>query len=181
MGGGKPVKVFCLAWEFEMELHQSVEAVKASHGLTLQLVRIPREVMEKNRKSALFLAPAYLQAEPVYHTDGTVDMRLTEFIPDFAEIPSKQLDKIQDLAAESPFDFIDFWAVDFAWMCDKPFTHHWQDYRTSRDRTLLTESRARHEYAEPGEYLACVRVVDVFGCDTDITVRVEVPHGSITR
>lgn len=165
-----------------MELHQSVEAIKASHGLTLQLIRIPREVMEKNRKSALFLAPAYLHAEPVYHTDGTVDMRLTEFIPDFAEIPSKQLDKMRDLAAESPFDFIDFWAVDFAWgdMPDKPFTHHWQDYRTSRDRTLLTESRARYQYAEPGEYFACVRVVDVFGCDTDITVKVEVPHGSIT-
>ena len=111
--------------------------------------------------------------------------RLTCVSPNSSPISPKfhpnKLDKIQDLAAESPFDFIDFWAVDFAWACDKPFTHHWQDYRTSRDRTLLTESRARHEYAEPGEYFACVRVVDVFGCDTDITVRVEVPHGSITR
>ncbi len=157
-----------------MEFHQTMEAIKASHGITLQPIRIPREVMEKNRKSALFLAPAYLQAEPVYHQDGTVDIRLTDFVPDFAEIPANQLEKNKDLAAKKPFDFIDFWAVDFEWACDKPFTHHWQDYRTNKDRSLSPVSTACHKYAAPGEHFACVRVVDVFGCDTDITVRVEV-------
>ena len=157
-----------------MELHQTVEALQQTHGITLHLIRIPREVMEKNRKSALFLAPAYLQAEPISHKDGTVDIRLTQFIPDFAEVPAKNLEKLQHLSVERPFDFIDFWAVDFEWSSDTPFTHHWQDYRTSQDRTLATASTAHHQYTAPGEYFICVRVVDVFGCDTDIVVRVEV-------
>ena len=78
------------------------------------------------------------------------------------------------LSIESPFDFIDFWAVDFEWERGQPFKHHWQDYRTNIDRSLRTTSTACHIYPEPGEYLACVHVVDVFGCDTEIIVKVEV-------
>lgn len=172
---GNNINIYCLAWEFEMELHQTViESIKAEHGITLQLIRIPREVMEKNHKSPPFLAPAFLEAEPVYHKDGTVDIRLTEFIPNFSEVPSKELEKIEARCAENPFDFIDFWAVDFKWESDQPFKHHWQDYRTRADRSLETTSTARHEYPGLGKYRACVHVVDVFGCDTEITVPVEV-------
>ena len=39
--------VYCLAWEFEMEIGQVVEAVKQTLGINLRLLRIPREVMEK--------------------------------------------------------------------------------------------------------------------------------------
>ena len=171
---GENIKIYCLAWEFEMELHQTVESIKAEHDLTLQLIRIPREVMEKNHKSPPFLAPAYLEAEPVYHPDGTVDICITDFIPNFSEVPSKELEKIEKRCADNPFDFVDFWAVDFEWERDQPFKHHWQDYRTRTDRSLETTSDARHEYPGRGKYLACVHVVDVFGCDTEITVSVEV-------
>jgi hypothetical protein len=72
------------------------------------------------------------------------------------------------------FDFIDFWAVDFDWSPNRPFNHHWQDFRTRRDRSLKTTSDAEHVYPKPGRYTACVKVVDVFGCDTSITVEVKV-------
>ena len=171
---GNSIKIYCLAWEFEMELHQAVKSIEAEHGITLQLIRIPREVMEKNHKSPPFLAPAFLEAEPVYHNDGTVDICITEFIPNFSEVPLKELEKIESMSAENPFDFIDFWAVDFEWACDQPFKHHWQDYRTRADRSLKTTSAAHHKYPGQGEYQACVHVVDVFGCDTEITVKVKV-------
>lgn len=171
---GESIRIYCLAWEFEMELHQTVKSIEAEHGITLQLIRIPREVMEKNHKSPPFLAPAYLEAEPIYHPNGTVDICLTEFIPNFSEVPSKELEKIGARHADSPFDFIDFWAVDFEWKNDQPFKHHWQDYRTLADRSLDTTSTAHHEYPGRGKYRACVHVVDVFGCDTEITVPVEV-------
>ena len=171
---GENKKIYCLAWEFEMEIHQTVESIKAEHGITLQLIRIPREVMEKNHKSPPFLAPAYLEAELVDHPDGTLDIRLTEFIPNFSEVPSKELEKIEARCVENPFDFIDFWAIDFEWQNDQPFKHHWQDYRTRANRSLETTSTARHEYPGGGKYQACVHVVDVFGCDTEITVPVEV-------
>ena len=165
-------ELYCLAWEFEMEIHQTVEAIKLTHGITLKLIRIPREVMEKNRKSAQFFAPAYLEAEPIYlPDDGAVDICLTKFIPNLSEVPENQIKKI---TVKSPFDFIDFWAVDFEWERNKPFKHHWQDYRTNADRSLSTNSAAGHIYTNPGEYFACVHVVDVFGCDTEIIVKVEV-------
>ena len=168
-------ELYCLAWEFEMEIHQTVEAIRQTHGIKLRLIRIPREVMERNRKTAQFFAPAFLEAEPVYlPDDGAVDIRLTNFIPNLSEVPGRHLKKIKDLSIESPFDFIDYWAVDFEWTRNKPFKHHWQDYRTNRDRSLKTTSTACHIYSKPGNYLACIHVVDVFGCDTEITVKVEV-------
>ena len=64
--------------------------------------------------------------------------------------------------------------IDFNWHPGKPFTHHWQDYRTRKDRSLKTISDADYTYPAPGKYTACVKVVDTFGCDTSITVEVEV-------
>ena len=89
-------------------------------------------------------------------------------------MPSKELEALKERAVKSGFDFIDFWAVDFNYRDDKPFEHHWQDYRTRKDRSLKTVSDAGYsEYPKPGVYTACVKVVDVFGCDTSITVKVD--------
>jgi len=85
------------------------------------------------------------------------------------------LEALKERAVKSGFDFIDFWAVDFNWHDGKPFEHHWQDYRTRKDRSLKTVSDAGFDkYPKPGIYTACVKVVDVFGCDTSITVEVKV-------
>lgn len=171
---GRSPKIYCLAWEFEMELQQHLETLRQTEGITLQPIRIPREVMNRNSKTALFLAPAHLEAAPVYHSDGAVDIQLVKFMPNLSEIPEKLLEQIEDLPKKKPFDFIDFWAVDFEWSAGSPFKHHWQDYRTNQDRTLSFVSTAAHQYAAPGQYTACVHVVDVFGCDTEIAVNVEV-------
>ena len=167
-------KIYCLAWEFEMELQQHLETLRQTEGITLQPIRIPREVMEINSKTALFLAPAHLEVAPVYHSDGAVDIKIVKFTPNLSEIPDKLLKQIEDLPEKKPFDFIDFWAVDFEWSAGSPFKHHWQDYRTNKDRTLSIVSTAAHQYAAPGQYTACVHVVDVFGCDTEVAVNVEV-------
>lgn len=89
-------------------------------------------------------------------------------------MPTKELEAIKERAIKSGFDFIDFWAIDFNWQPGKPFTHDWQDYRTRKDRSLKTISDAGYEYPASGKYIACVKVVDTFGCDTSITVEVEV-------
>ncbi|WP_247215638.1 DNA methyltransferase [Synechococcus sp. C9] len=174
--GGR--ECYCLAWEFEMDLHLTVNALVQELGVKLKLVQIPREIMEKNRKSPPpFLEVAVLVAEPVYRTSEkgkTVDIKLTQFIPSLAEVPTKELEAIKERAIKSGFDFIDFWAVDFNWQPGKPFTHDWQDYRTRKDRSLKTISDAGYTYHQPGKYTACVKVVDTFGCDTSITVEVEV-------
>jgi len=112
--------------------------------------------------------------EAVALTASSVDIKLTKFLPSLAEVPSKELEVLKQRVIKSGFDFIDFWAVDFDWNPDKPFNHHWQDYRTRKDRSLKTVSDAGHSYPRPGTYTACVKVVDVFGCDTSITVEVKI-------
>lgn len=174
--GGR--ECYCLAWEFEMDLRLHTAALEAELGVKLKLIQIPREIMEKNRTSPPpFLEVAVLEAEPVYRKakEGrSVDIKLTEFLPSLAEVPSKELEAIKERAMKSGMDFVDFWAVDFHWQPGKPFNHHWQDYRTRKDRSLKTVSDAGFVYPKPGKYTACVKVVDTFGSDTSITVDVEI-------
>jgi DNA modification methylase len=170
-------EVTCLAWEFEMDLRMISDALERELGVKIKLIQIPREIMEKNRKEPPpFLEVASLEAEPVYRkVDGrrVVDIKLKTFIPSLAEVPSKELEALQERAVKSGFDFIDFWAVDFDYRNGGPFNHHWQDYRTRKDRSLKTVSEQNYAYPKKGRYTVCVKVVDIFGCDTSITVEVD--------
>lgn len=173
--GGR--ECFCLAWEFEMDLRLTLTAIEQERGIKLKPIPIPREIMEKNRKNPPpFLEVAFLEAEPVIRQPDkpgdlpTVDIKLTKFLPTLAEVPTRELEALKERAIRSGFDFIDFWAVDFNWLPEKPFNHHWQDYRTRKDRTLKTVSDAGFCYPGKGTYTACVKVVDVFGTDTSITI-----------
>ena len=172
-------EVHCLAWEFEMDLRLICHELEAAHGIKIKLIPIPREIMEKNRTSPPpFLEMAVLEAEPVYRKkqgNRVVDIKLTKFLPSLAEVPSKELDALKDRAMKSGFDFIDFWSVDFDWHKGKPFEHNWQDFRTRKDRTLKTVSNFGYDnYPKKGKYTACIKVIDVFGCDTSITVEVRI-------
>jgi len=172
--GGR--EVHCLAWDFEMDIRQVVAAVEAEHGVKVRLHRIPREIMEKNRTEVPpFYEVALLTAEPVIRNGKgatAADIKLVNFVPSLTEVPAKELEALQERAIESGFDFIDFWAIDFDWVAGKPFNHHWQEYRTRKDRSLKTVSDAAFHYEKPGKHTACIKVVDVFGCDTSITVEI---------
>lgn len=174
--GGR--EAYCLAWEFEMELRQYTLALEAELGVKMKLVPIPREIMEKNRKNPPpFLEMAVLEAEAVKRKEGgktRVEVKLKKFLPSLAEVPGKELEALRERSVRSGFDFIDFWAVDFDWRPGQPFHHDWQDYRTRKDRSLKTVSDAGHSYDSAGRHTICVKVVDVFGCDTSIAVEVSV-------
>jgi adenine-specific DNA-methyltransferase len=168
--------VYCLAWEFEMDLRLECNRLESELDVAIKLIQIPREIMEKNRtEPPPFLEVATLTAEPVYEQHGsesTVDIALKSFLPSLSEVPTKELDSLKDRAIRSGFDFIDFWAVDFDFRAGQPFRHDWQDYRIRGDRALKTRSEQRYVYPEPGTYTACVKVVDIFGSDTSITLPV---------
>ena len=170
-------ELHCLAWEFEMDLRLVAQEIESSEGVHIRLLTIPREIMEKNRTDApVFFEVAVLEAEAVYSKIAgkkKVDIRLKRFLPSLAEVSAKELAALKERAAKDGFDFIDFWAVDFNWQDGKPFEHHWQDYRTRKDRSLKTTSDALFDgYPEKGIYRACLKVVDIFGCDTSIVVEV---------
>ena len=172
-------ELHCLAWEFEMDLRLVCHEIEHADNIKIKLIPIPREIMEKNRTTPPpFLEVAVLEVEPVYKTvDGkkVVDIKLKKFVPSLAEVPSKELEALKERAIKSGFDFIDFWAVDFDYQDGQPFEHHWQAYRTRKDRSLPTVSNHEYnKYPKKGKYTACVKVVDIFGCDTSITVEVEI-------
>ena len=172
-------EVHCLAWEFEMELKRSAEALEHEYGVKVRLIRIPREVMEKNRRPGVdevpFFEMATLAAEPIVGVEGgerIVDVKLTNFLPSLSEVPSKELEALQERALKSGFDFIDFWAVDFEHQDGHPFKHHWQDYRLRKDRSLKLQSDCKHKYTDAKAHTICVKVIDTFGCDTSILLDV---------
>jgi hypothetical protein len=161
-----------------MDLRQVVTGVEAEFGVKLRLHRIPREIMERNRTEVPpFFEVALLEAAPVHRNfakgRNAVEIKLINFLPSLTEVPAKELEALQERAVESGFDFIDFWAIDFDWKPGQPFNHHWQDYRTRKDRSLKKVSDAEFVYDKPGKHTACVKVVDVFGCDTSIIVGIE--------
>lgn len=167
----------CLAWELEMDLRLEAHSLQADLGVEIRLLRIPREIMEKNRREVTFFEVAALEAEPISKSCKAgkgVNIKLKRFLPSLAEVPEKELAALEERAIKHGFDFIDFWAVDFDYRDGQPFKHHWQAYRTRKDRSLPTVSDHLYVYERPGKYTACVKVVDTFGCDTSITVPVEV-------
>ena len=171
-------ELHCLAWEFEMDLRLVCHEIEHADDVKIKLIPIPREIMEKNRTTPPpFLEVAVLEAEPVYKTiDGkkVVDIKLKKFVPSLAEVPTKELEALKERAIKSGFDFIDFWAVDFDYQDGQPFEHHWQAYRTRKDRSLpIVSDHEYDKYPKKGKYIACIKVVDIFGCDTSITVEIE--------
>jgi adenine-specific DNA-methyltransferase len=181
-------ELHCLAWEFEMELALKKQSVEAETGLTIRLKYIPREIMEPNRTEAQFFEAGYLEARAIWNPQAMlapgarergsrspkVDVELARFAPSLAEAPEKEMAALRERAIRSPFDFIDFWAVDFTWREGKPFEHHWQDFRTRKDRSLKTRTDTGWSYAEQGKHQICVKVIDVFGVDTTTVIEVNV-------
>jgi very-short-patch-repair endonuclease len=166
-------ELHCLAWEFEMGLAAKKQNIEKTTGLHIKLKYIPREIMEANCTEVQFFEAGYLEAKPVV-SNGAVDVELVRFIPALAEVPEKELEELRKRAVKSPFDFIDFWAVDFEWREGKPFEHHWQDFRTRKDRSLKTRTDIGWRYAKSGRYRIGVKVIDVFGVDTTTVIEITV-------
>ena len=167
--------IYCLAWDFAMNIQQHVEAVQARHAVKIHLKRIPREIMQHSydpKNPPTFFDVSYVQADTVAATiDGKKawNVRLTNFIPNLTEVSDKEIDQAQQ---RSTFDFIDFWAVDFDWHESRPFNHHWQAYRTTKDRKLTLTSTRDYSYNDKKQHTICIKVIDIFGCDSSTTIKV---------
>ncbi|MGB8951958.1 MAG: site-specific DNA-methyltransferase [Candidatus Aminicenantales bacterium] len=168
--GGR--ELHCLAWEFEMELALKKQAVEAETGLDIRLRYIPREIMEPNRTECQFFEAGYLEAK-IVKKGKKADVELVCFTPALAEAPETEMAELRQRAVKSPFDFIDFWAVDFEWSKGKPFEHHWQDFRTRKDRSLKIKTDIGWEHKKKGRKNICVKVIDVFGVDTTAVIETE--------
>lgn len=163
-----------LGWEWEMGMNDPIiRHAQAEYGISLRLLNIPREVMEKRAVECgdiRFFDLAYLEAEVKPEGKGkrTIQVELKNFvIPDTDLIPDEVRAKIAKWS-----DYIDYWAVDWDFRHDT-FMNQWQTYRTRTQRKLELVSDA-HTYREPGVYRILIKVVDIFGNDTNRLLEWEV-------
>ncbi len=160
-----------LAKEHKIDLRliqiPSVNEIKSALvGFDLKLLKIPEQIIdEKILKNIRFSEVSYLEVEPIVK-----GRKVTIKITDFQVPPSPWLDKVKD-SIKKYSDLIDYWAVDWDYQGDT-FHNQWQAYRTKKNRKLDLE--AIKTYKEPGNYEIMIKVVDVFGNDTNKIVKVKI-------
>jgi hypothetical protein len=158
-----------LGWEWEMGLHDVVQKLAKEQGVNLQLMYIPREVMDLRAVEAgdiTFYELAYLEAEINRNKHGEFVVELKDFIiPNHDLIPDEVRSKIKKWS-----DYIDYWSVDWDYN-DDTFHNMWQSYRTRKDRTLALKSDP-HTYESKGKHKVLIKVIDIFGNDTTRLVEV---------
>ena len=115
-----------------------------------------------------FFPLAYFEAEIKQPDDLTVQVALKGFVilnPEL--IPDDVRSRVKTWS-----DYIDYWAVDWDFQ-DGTFMQGWAAYRTRKERKLPLVSGA-HAYEEAGNRRILVRVIDIFGNETNQAFDVEV-------
>ena len=181
--GNKFNKGDVLGWEWSYEVNElgkelakkngvdlrlvqipSVNEIKSSLvGFDLQLLKVPDQVVEKElAKYVKFPEVAYLELETKVN-GNELTLKITDFqLPPTAEIASKVNDTRE---------LIDYWAIDWDYKGDT-FHNQWQSFRVKKNPKV--EYEAKHRYENASEYQVMVKVVDVFGNDTNKMVGVKV-------
>lgn len=91
-------------------------------------------------------------------------------IMDFQLPPTAELAEIASKVMDSR-ELIDYWAIDWDYKGDT-FHNQWQSFRVKRNPTV--EYEAKHTYAGIGKCRIMVKVVDVFGNDTNKVMEVRI-------
>ncbi|MFN8485729.1 MAG: site-specific DNA-methyltransferase [Anaerolineae bacterium] len=170
---GGTAELHYLAWEIEAGVAAEAMAMAAGQGVAIRLRLIPREIMEPNCAAAVFFAPGRLTVEVVRGAEEGVDVALAGFTPPLPDATAKEGAALRERAAAAPFDFIDYWAVDFERQVGGPFRSQWQSYRTRKGRRLATATDIGWRYATPGPHTIAVQVIDVFGIATLTTLTLD--------
>jgi adenine-specific DNA-methyltransferase len=179
-------KADILGWEWSFEVNElgkelakkngvdirliqvpSVNEIKASLvGFDLQLLKVPDQIIEKElAEHVKFPEVAYLEI------DTNIRGKELELkIADFQLPPTAELAEIADKIKDSR-ELIDYWAIDWDYKGDT-FHNQWQSFRKKKEPRV--EYEAKHRYDEPGEYTIMVKVIDVFGTDTNKVLKVRI-------
>lgn len=143
----------------------SVNEIKSALvGFDLQLLKISEQVVEKElAKYVKFSEVAYLEIETKVKEN---EVKLN--ISDFQLPPNTEIAEIAEKLKDSR-EFIDYWAIDWDYKSDT-FHNQWQSFRMKRSPKV--DYQAKHKYKDAGEYQIMVKVVDVFGNDTNKVLKV---------
>ena len=158
-----------LGWDFEMGLDELVDRIGEEYGVKVRLVQIPKEALEVKspaKEEVKFFDLNYLDVD--YKIEGKkVIVKLKDFsIANPEYLPDDVRKKIKKFT-----DLIDYLAIDFNYQKDT-FHNMKQSFRTRKHPTL--ETSLSHVYENPGEYSILIKVVDIFGNDTNKLVKIKI-------
>ena len=89
-------------------------------------------------------------------------------IADFQLPPTAELAAIAEKVSDTR-ELIDYWAIDWDYKGDT-FHNQWQSFRVKKNPKV--DYTAKKRYEDKGEYQVMVKVVDVFGNDTNKVLKV---------
>jgi len=170
-----------LGWDFEMGLDELVDRIGEEYGIKVRLVQIPKEALEVKspaKEEVKFFDLNYLDVD--YKVEGKkVIVKLKDFsIANPEYLPDDVRKKIKKFT-----DLIDYWAVDFDYPAGETsfpygagkqdtFHNMKQSFRTRKHPTL--ETSLSHTYENSGEYAILIKVVDIFGNDTNKLMKIQI-------
>ena len=152
----------------------SVNEIKASLvGFDLQLLKVPDQVVEEElAKHIKFSEVAYLELDT--KTKGNeVILKIT----DFQLSPTAELAEIASKVKDSR-ELIDYWAIDWDYKGDT-FHNQWQSFRVKNNPRVDYEAKHKYTVASSEQRgkrgkLIMIKVIDVFGNDTNKIIKVKI-------
>jgi adenine-specific DNA-methyltransferase len=157
-----------LGWDFAFEMNEVAKQMAHDAHVQLRFKRIPRDVMDRRaaeQGDVHFFEMAALGVKAkVLGRKATLE--LTDFVIPPDDVPEEVRAGVKHWS-----QWIDFWAVDWNHAGDT-FHNEWQAFRTKKESKLPLVTS--FSYAEPGEYRAMVKVIDILGNDTTKTLAVKV-------
>jgi len=145
----------------------SVNEIKSSLvGFDLQLLKVPDQIVEKElAKYIKFPEVAYLEIESKLNGEEVILK-----IVDFQLSPTAELAEIASKVKDSR-ELIDYWSIDWDYKEDT-FHNQWQSFRVKKNPRV--DYQAIHKYEDVGNYEIMIKVVDVFGNDTNKVLKVRI-------
>jgi len=187
MGGWE--KVVVLGWNFTPSIGMDITGLNDER---LEVLVIPPDLLDKlAKKSGKKLRPdevrfsslQYLTIKPVERKQngGTESLvvKLDNYIllsPDALNLDDANREKLQAIIARDPLSLIEYWSVDPDFD-GVTFRSVWQDYRSNTENDadplrVVREARLDGLSVKAGPRQVAVRVVDVFGFESEVVEQV---------
>ncbi|MEW6354231.1 MAG: site-specific DNA-methyltransferase [Pseudomonadota bacterium] len=182
-------KVVVLGWNFTPSIGMDITGLSDER---LEVLVIPPDLLDKlAKKSGKKLRPdevrfsslQYLTIKPIERrktgeTESLV-VKLDNYIllsPDALNLDDANREKLQAIIARDPLSLIEYWSVDPDFD-GVTFRSVWQDYRSNTENDadplrVVREARLDNLPAKPGPRQVAVRVVDVFGFESEVVEQV---------
>ncbi len=179
-------KADVLGWEWNYEVNELAKKIAEREGVELNLIQIPNvnefksvltgtkfdlkllKIPDQVIKKSLIPAVRFNQLAYIEISKKVEGKEVILKIENF-QIP--ETPDISDIKIKDSRQLIDYWAVDWDYKNDT-FHNQWQSYRTKKN--LKVDYEAEYVYENNGEHVVMIKVVDVFGNDTNKILKVRI-------